>query len=108
MQDNILKKRIMRRVYTVYVLRQLFNPAMYRVYLLVGLFGGIASFVSVSNIFANMPSGFAELYNFSLYAFTNTELIVQILTLSLATATLWAVFTIVGNTISDQRITPAY
>lgn len=95
----------MRRVYTIFILRKIFNPVMYRVYLFAAFFGGIASLVSISNVLTNMPAGsFSELYRFTLYAFAHTELLVQMLTLGLIATAFWWIATLMQSILRAPRL----
>lgn len=108
MTNDELKKKIMRRVYTIYVLRKVFNPLMYRLYLLVALLGGVASFVSISNVVANMPRyGISNLYDFSMYAFLHTEVTVQVLTLGAGAVLLWFILDLTRKIIDEVRVVAA-
>jgi hypothetical protein len=84
MNNSILKKRIMRRIYCVYYGKKLLSPIVIRFYLAAALLGGILSTVSVGNVYKNAISisslnGFSSFSSFFSYAFMNTGLIVQIL-----------------------------
>lgn len=81
MTNSELKKKIMRRVYTRYVMRQLLSSLALKAYIFVLLFAGVAALVSVSNVFKNMPqlSDVGGVLYFSLAAFLNTEMLVQAL-----------------------------
>jgi hypothetical protein len=105
MEDIELKKKIMKRVYTIFILRKIFRPVMYRLYLFAAFLGGIVSLVSISNVLTNMPAdSFAELYSFALYAFAHTELLVQALTLGLLATTLWWISALVQTTLRVPRL----
>ena len=81
MQDSVLKKRIMRRVYFVYYAKRVLSPLAIKFYLGAVILGGILSTVSVTSVFRNIPSftDFGALSYFSKYAFMHTELTVQVL-----------------------------
>jgi len=76
-----LKKKIMRRIYLTFFLRNVFNHLTVKLYMLTVFFGVSVSFVSFGSVFANMPriTDIGALYNFSASAFLNTEFVVQIL-----------------------------
>ena len=81
----------MRRVYAIYVLRRVINRFTLKCSALAVFAVGVVSAVSISNVFANMPSILdmpAVLY-FSKYAFMNTELTVQFLIIGTAATVLW-------------------
>jgi len=75
-----IRKYVMRRVYTTYVLRQLRSPLALKAYSLLAVFLILARSVSLGNVFANMPSIFklSDAYVFFSSAFTNTELVAQV------------------------------
>lgn len=81
MTSSKLRKKIMRRVYALYVMRRLLSPLALKAYTLVLLFTGTAALVSVSNVFKNMPQlgDVGGILYFSLAAFLNTEVLVQML-----------------------------
>lgn len=92
MKNNTLSQRIMRRVYVVYMLRRATSPTALRIYSLLALFVGIVSLVSVGNVIANLPAeGFFSFYDFSMYAFMHTELVVQLLVVGALVFSLWLV-----------------
>lgn len=73
----------MRRVYSVYALRIIFSRTALEGGLLLVAGVWIASYVSLGNVLLNMPSPaeVTSFINFAKSAFTQTEFIVQILTL---------------------------
>ena len=92
MENDTLSQRIMHRVYVVYMLRRATSPTAFRMYSLVAFFVGIVSLVSVGNVIANLPTGgFLALYDFSMYAFMHTELVVQLLVVGALGFSLWLV-----------------
>jgi len=99
-----LKVSVMKRVHRIYVLRKFFNPMMYRLYLAAVFVVGIVSFVSVSNIAANIPiyGSFADIYDFILSAFAHTELAVQIMTIGAFLTILWFIVD-VANTLAVEK-----
>jgi len=89
-EKDLLKKRVMRHIYLIYLLRQCASPIAFRVYAL-GLFVvGLFSLVSVENVIANVPdAGLSALYEFVSYAVVNTEYSVQVLLVALVGVMLW-------------------
>ena len=70
----------MRRVYVIYVLRHCCAPVMLKMYVLAAVFAGLFSFVSVGDVFANMPPyGLHAIYDFAAYALMHTENVVRLL-----------------------------
>lgn len=86
MTDNtIIRKHIMRRVYIAYYLRKAFSPLLLKVYGLAIAFGGVAAFVSISNVIANIPLRSIEAFlYFTADAFITTGVVVQALTAGIA------------------------
>ncbi|MDP3726609.1 MAG: hypothetical protein Q8R36_05445 [bacterium] len=83
-----LTKKIMRRVYLIWFVRQIFNPVTVKAVVVVLLVRQVAVYVSVRDIIANWhPAewGFSGNYTFLQSAFTQTDLMVQILTLGIVT-----------------------
>jgi len=72
---------VMARVRRIHFLRQFVNPTLLKVYGAAILFGALASFVSITNVYENMPSLLApmQFVNFMVNAVLNTELVVQVL-----------------------------
>lgn len=90
MKKNILKRKIMIRVYAIYILRKVINPVAFKVYIIALSAIGFVSLVSVTNIFVNITSvGFSSIFNFSYQAFINTEITVQTLFILFAIFILW-------------------
>jgi len=76
-----LKKRIMRRVYIISVMRQMFNPVVLKSIMLV-VFVVVASLlVSIPNVINNMLLASDTKIDFILEAFIQTETLVQMVLL---------------------------
>lgn len=99
MEQNIYKKRIMRRVYAVYILRKIFNQFTAKGAVFTLALFGFASLVHVAAVFDNMPSllDTTSFFNFSYAAFVNTEFAVQALILALGVVALWLIKDAVGK-----------
>lgn len=81
----MIRKHIMRRVYIAYYLRRAFSPLLLKIYGLAIAFGGVAVFVSISNVIANIPLWSIESFAyFAIDAFITTGAIVQALTAGIA------------------------
>ncbi len=81
-----LTKKIMRRVYLVWFVRQIFNPVTVKAVVVLLLVRQIAIYVSVRDIIANWhPTewGFSGNYAFLQSAFIETDLMVQTFTLGI-------------------------
>ena len=90
MDNSTLNQKIMRRVYTLYLMRKVFNPTAFRLYAFVISIIAIASFVSISNVLANIPTdSLVSFYTFSMNAVLGTELVVQLLILAMLASLFW-------------------
>ena len=91
MPQQVLRKRIMRRVYTVWVLKKLTSPIAMKLLILAGIMKQSFSLVSVSNVIKNSPSFLDPVASstFVTRAFLHTELSVQFLTLATLALLLW-------------------
>ncbi len=105
MSDQELRKKIMRRVWGIYVMRQLTSPAV-RVGVVVGALLVFISSVSVGNVIANALhiSSIPALVNFFVVAAANTTLAVQ---LAVSIAFLFALWTAVDFVRRSQKISLA-
>ncbi|MEK7589998.1 MAG: hypothetical protein AAB475_01970 [Patescibacteria group bacterium] len=102
MNNLQLKKRIMRRVYTVYALHKIVSRAAFKVYLGVVLLFGIKILVHVEAVANNMPevSDVAGLYNFIMYSVLNTEFSVQLIVFGVAGLVVWVMRDAIKNIFS--------
>ena len=80
--------RVMRRVYTMYLLKRIINPVAMRMYVLAAGLGLAASFIHVSSVMNNLTSitNASSLWTFSSTAFMHTELTTQLVLLVVALA----------------------
>jgi hypothetical protein len=88
-----IRRDVMRRVYVIFFLRTVVKPvAIKTAFAVAGVFG-VAALVSVHDVFKNMPSlaEFVAFVKFAFYAFVNTGLAEQALSLILIALGLWAV-----------------
>jgi len=106
MTNNKLKKRIMRRIYVLFVLRKLINAKAMKAYTVTGFIYGVLSLVSIGNIVANMPqiSDLSGLLTFVLYALTHTEFVVQILIFGTLAVSLW----LVKDIAQESKVAPHF
>ncbi len=81
----------MGRIYMAYFMRRVFRSQTVRTVLSIGSLVAIASLVSILSVIKNMPSieHPRAFYNFSVSAFSNTEMSVQIALLALLSALMW-------------------
>ena len=89
--NDQLQKRIMRRVYAVFLIKRAVGPTALKLYTLMLASAGIVSLVSVGNVFANMPADIAGALTFVLYALSHTEFIIQLLVFGTLGAALWLI-----------------
>ena len=96
--DLELRNSIMRRVWGIYLMRQLANPAL-RLVVLAASVVAVVSSVSVKNVFENAlrTSGVSGLANFSLTALLNTSLAVQVSLALMTLVVLWFAVDTVRN-----------
>jgi len=102
--EHELKKRIMRRVYGVYVLRRVTNPVLRAGVLAVVLFA-LSRIISIQDVFANALStnGLNGFVNFVYSAVTTTETQVLLLaSISIALA-LWFIADQTATLVRNQR-----
>lgn len=101
--EQELTKKIMRRVYGVYLFRQLTSPAVRTGIFLVSCIVFVSS-VSLTHIVSNVLNvqGLSGLVNFFMVAAMNTTLSVQIACLAVGLLVLWAVVDITRREGSAQ------
>lgn len=103
--DSILREKIMRRVWGVYIVRQFTSPA-----LRLGVMGmtaiALVSSVSMKHIVENAlaTSGLSGLARFSLSAFTDTTVFVQVLLFLAVTLAIWFIVDAVRNAAFTQQM----
>src|SRR3989344_5492989 len=80
------KKQIMRRVYTIWVGRKLFNRTTLKMLVLGTFLYKLPAYVSVQNVISNwhFDGGFSASYAFLQSAVLNTEIMTQGLVLGIA------------------------
>lgn len=100
-----LTKRIMRRVYMVYALRQVTRPVV-RAALVMTLIVASLSFVSVSNIIMNIGSvaSLSGFITFIASAFLETEFFVQFAALGVAAIGLWSIVDMMKRTGTHYQL----
>jgi len=100
-----LTKRIMRRVYFVYLLRQLFSPLLVKLYIILALLWQASRYVSWSNVFENMSGKLelSNLYTFTSSAFINTEATVQLTSTAVVVLIAWAIYGSMHKHIGVQQ-----
>ena len=84
----------MRRIYLVHCMKKACSSTACKIYAMSLLFVLLASTVSIVNVIANMPKTWDMMYHydFMMYAFMHTELIVQVLILAIIGVASWMTF----------------
>lgn len=97
--DTALKKRIMRRVYAVYLMRKATSPVALQTYLLSFLTLQLFLFVSMRHVVENAPNVFdvGAFARFYAQSFLQTELSVQVLAVGVLSVSSWMARGIVRN-----------
>jgi len=104
MENLKLQKKTMRRVYAVYVLKNILNPLAVKVYALAVFAVWASIYVSAGNVFANAKniSGFSGAFDFSLSAITQTEFVVQAIVLAVVILVAFLIRDIAKNIIQTN------
>lgn len=76
-----IEKNVMRRVHTIWMLRSVFSEVTVCCLLLPLALWGIGTQVWVAHVVQNAPTDIIDLPHFYMSAFTNTDLLVQALSL---------------------------
>lgn len=105
MNKSQLTGHIMARVKTVYWTRRILGSPLLKAFLLVVLGAEVVSLVSISNVFANMPSvsDVRAVVDFFVYAFVHTATSVQALAI-LSTAVTVGLLTDLVKTLSRVQL----
>ena len=80
MNGNNLTRKIMTRVYLLFIVRKLKNPIVFEMSVFTASFLLLAYMVSLEHIIANIPHDIGGFYRFWVSAFLNTKLITKIVT----------------------------
>ncbi len=104
MNHSQLKKRIMRRVYALYVLGKVLSKAALKVYATLALLYGIKIFVHVEAVANNMPdfNNLSGLYTFMTNAALNTDLAVQFIVFGVVALVAWVMRDAIKNIFEDM------
>ena len=105
MNNLQLKKRIMRRVYTIYAFRKVLSRTAFKVYAGLLLLYGIKVFVHVEAVANNMPqlSDLKGLYNFTTYALVHTGIAVQLIVFGVAGLAVWVMRDAIRKVVSNSH-----
>lgn len=98
------KKRIMRRVYALYVLGKVLSKLAFKVYAGLALLYGIKIFVHVEAVANNMPdfNNLSGLYTFMTQAALNTNLAVQFIIFGVVALAVWVLRDVIKNIFEDM------
>jgi hypothetical protein len=88
MQSEQIKKNIMRRVYTVYLLKSVAQPLFIELLMIAALIAMAGLFVSIKHIFINMYglNTIQEIGQFFIAAFMQTTTVVKTIVVGASTA----------------------
>lgn len=105
MNKSQLTGHIMARVKTVYWTRRVLGSPLLKAFLLAVLGAEVVSLVSISNVFANMPSvsDVQAVVDFFMYAFMHTATSVQALSI-LGTAITFGLLADLAKTLARVRV----
>lgn len=85
-----LKKQIMRRIYTVWVLRTLSQPALLKIYTLAVFILFSSRYVSIKDVSSNFLTVYKTSFSSFMYsAFANTEIITLMLMIGMVFILSW-------------------
>lgn len=101
-----LKNKIMRRVYAIWVLKKVISLAFLRFVVLCGLAFMLAREVSVVNVLNNLPdiTDIGANFNYFSFAFSNTELSVQLYLLGIIALVAWYAFHEAGKIANQYHL----
>jgi hypothetical protein len=89
--SKVFKKRIMRRVYAIWALRQIFSPFSMKLLILLGIVKQSANLIFVRSVLSNAPSPLDPMANFQFFsgAFFHTNLTIKLLLISTIALSFW-------------------
>lgn len=76
-----LKRKIMIRIYILFIIKKLKKPVVFEVLIFTLSFLSFISMVSLGHVLANTPHSIEGVYHFLISAFLSTELLVKTLIL---------------------------
>ncbi|MCI0542313.1 hypothetical protein L0Y69_00970 [bacterium] len=88
---NVLRKRIMRRVYAVWLIKKILSPITAKIVLFAALAKQLFMFVSVRDVIINSPPAYDVFGSTQFFtsAFLNTSVMVQVSLVGIAALALW-------------------
>jgi hypothetical protein len=89
--SKVFKKRIMRRVYTIWALRQIFSPFSMKLLILLGIMKQSANLIFVRSVLHNAPGNLNPVANYQFFsgAFFHTNLTIKLLLISTLVFSAW-------------------
>lgn len=91
MPDINLKKKIMKRVYAIWLFRKITSPVFIETFVFAGMLFAAASFISFFNVMKNAFNSSSSVYSLSIFflnALVNADTISQLLFLGMMMAVL--------------------
>lgn len=98
--QSTIQKRVMRRVYVIYLWRQIMRPRTAKAALLAAGIVAIASVVSLPNVIQNMPGDPLHFLTFLAAAFLGTEVVVQVLSIATIGVAAWLMKDVVSPALA--------
>lgn len=97
--SKVFKKRIMRRVYTIWALRQVFSPFVMKLLILLGIVKLSANLIFVRSVLHNAPGILNPVANYHFFsgAFFHTNLTIKLLLISTLALSAWLLRDIVSR-----------
>lgn len=89
--SKVFKKRIMRRVYAIWILRKIFSPFSMKLLILLGMIRQSAHLIFVRSVLRNAPDIFNPLANYQFFssAFSHTDVTIKLLLASTLILSFW-------------------
>lgn len=89
--SKVFKKRIMRRVYAIWVLRKFFSPFSMKILILLGVMKQSANMIFVRSVLHNAPSPLDPMANFQFFsgAFFHTNITIKLLLILTLALSAW-------------------
>lgn len=104
--SKVFKKRIMRRVYTIWALRRIFSPFSMKLLILLGIVKQSANLIFVRSVLHNAPSPLDPIANLQFFsgAFFHTNLTIKLLLISILALSAW----LLRDIVTRPRLQLAY
>jgi tellurite resistance protein TehA-like permease len=101
MQDNSLQKRIMRRVYRIYLMKSVAQPLLFELALMAAFLGISTFYISLKSVLENTyaQDSMLDMGEYFFSAFMNTRVIVQ----TIAVGAFVALVVFIGDSVRRIR-----